>query len=410
MIATDDRFVIRSGEFVDGAGPEFVAVGKLVFLEGGDSLQLGNRWGRKNLVKDRLQLGDARVEHSQQPFAVDPQRFQSYFLARGQGGDGLRIGVGAPELKVGFQRPEQCADGLPHGRDQVGGTGIQVGFGTEESLRQAEASGNGGDGERDFGTRAARLVGPNFLSQKMIAELAGEGEFGGVRLLDPLAVEGASHGINQVADQQPVEFVAAVEGGHEIEFSLVDGAQQALDPVGFDGGRFRRDDRASGGTQKVGGGQDGAQRRAGGRLSGIFRADAVQSAQGVNVGRDLGVIDGGAPDQIRGLIARAAIGVDDYGAFAGEKLQQSSTDGLHDLANRGGIVVGRHTDEDVSLADVNQLAQKLICQNAFLGQISCLARVRCPQISLVKSQFSVLRYLFSNLAQTEPVELVGAQG
>ena len=92
----------------------------------------------------------------------------------------------------------------------------------------------------------------------------------------------------------------------------------------------------------------------------------------LNVGGVLQVVDGSAANQIGSLVSRAAVGVDDYRAFAGKIFQQSGTNGLHHLTDGGGVVVGRHTDENVRLADVNQLAKKLIRKNAFLGQILCL--------------------------------------
>ena len=70
-----------------------------------------------------------------------------------------------------------------------------------------------------------------------------------------------------------------------------------------------------------------------------------------------------------GLISRAAVGVDNYRAFAGKILEQAGTNGLHHLTDGGGIVVGGHTYKNVRLADVNQLAKKLIRKNAFLGQL-----------------------------------------
>ena len=103
----------------------------------------------------------------------------------------------------------------------------------------------------------------------------------------------------------------------------------------------------------------------------------MQSTQGVNVARNLEVVDRGTSYQVRGLVARATVGVDDYGALAGKILQQSGTNGLHYVADGRGIVIGRHADEDVRLADVNQLAQKLIGKNAFLGQL--LPRWRLPR-------------------------------
>src|SRR4029077_18648411 len=194
VVPADDRLVIRSGEFVDSPGPKFVAVGELIFPESGDSLQLGNYWRRKNLLEDRLQFGDAGVEHSQQALAVDAQRLESHFLTGGESGDVLRIGMSAPELEVGFEGPEQGAHGLAHGGDQVGGAGIQVGFRAQEGLRQTVASRDRGYSEGDFSASAAGFLAPDFLSQKVIAELAGEGELRGIGFFDPLAVKGASHG------------------------------------------------------------------------------------------------------------------------------------------------------------------------------------------------------------------------
>ena len=226
-------------------------------------------------------------------------------------------------------------------------------------------------------------------AEKMTGQRSGECEFRRVRLPDPLAVEGAGHGINQVAHQQSVKFVAAVERGDKIEVALVDGTQQALDPLGLDGGGFGRDHGTSGDAQKFGRSQNGAQRGAGRRASGIFRADAVQGAQGVQVSRVLQVVDGSAADQIRSLIARATVGVDDDRAFAGKIFQQAGTDGLHHLTDGGGIVVGRHTDKNVRLTDVNQLAKKLIRKNAFLGQILPPVTVQMP-VS-VQSWLQILR-------------------
>jgi hypothetical protein len=89
----------------------------------------------------------------------------------------------------------------------------------------------------------------------------------------------------------------------------------------------------------------------------------------MEVSGNLSVADGRSSNQVRSLIAGAAVGVYDDSAFAGEIFQQAGPDGLHNLADRSCIVVSRHTDKNVRFANVNQLAQKLIGKNAFLGQI-----------------------------------------
>src|SRR5713226_7216904 len=83
----------------------------------------------------------------------------------------------------------------------------------------------------------------------------------------------------------------------------------------------------------------------------------------------LQVVDGSAPDQVRRLISRAPVRINDYGAFPGKILEQAGTNSLHHLTDGGGIVVGGHTYKNVRLTDVDQLAKKLIRKNAILGQI-----------------------------------------
>src|SRR6266576_6309843 len=107
----------------------------------------------------------------------------------------------------------------------------------------------------------------------------------------------------------------------------------------------------------------------------------------MNIGGNAGIVDGGSADKVGSLIARAAVGIDDYGALTREILQQSGTDGLHDRADGRGVIVGRHTNEDVRLADVNQLAKKLISQNAFLGHL--LPLLSLPSVQKISSRISV---------------------
>src|ERR1700693_2206804 len=48
VVPADDFLVIRSGEFIDGAGPKLISVEKLTFIESRDSLQLAERGWREN--------------------------------------------------------------------------------------------------------------------------------------------------------------------------------------------------------------------------------------------------------------------------------------------------------------------------------------------------------------------------
>jgi hypothetical protein len=81
------------------------------------------------------------------------------------------------------------------------------------------------------------------------------------------------------------------------------------------------------------------------------------------------VVDGSALNEIRGPIPRAAVRVYDHSPFPGEIFQQTGANRLHYLPHGGGVVVGGHTYQNIRLADVNQLAKKLIRKNALFGQI-----------------------------------------
>ena len=98
----------------------------------------------------------------------------------------------------------------------------------------------------------------------------------------------------------------------------------------------------------------------------------------------LHIVDRSSADQIRGLVSRAAIGIHNDRAFAGKILQQAGADGLHHLTDGGGIVVGGHSYKHVSLTDIDQLAKKLIRQNAFLGQLA-------PPLEFLPDDLQILR-------------------
>ena len=82
----------------------------------------------------------------------------------------------------------------------------------------------------------------------------------------------------------------------------------------------------------------------------------------------LQIADGSGANQFLAAIARAPIRINDDCPQPGEVFQQTGTDRLHDLTHRLRVVVGRNTDEDVDLADVNQLTKKIIRENGFFGQ------------------------------------------
>ncbi len=53
--------------------------------------------------------------------------------------------------------------------------------------------------------------------------------------MDSLTVDGARHGVEQISHEPPLELLAAIEGGNQVEVVVVHRGDEALQPVGFDG-------------------------------------------------------------------------------------------------------------------------------------------------------------------------------
>src|SRR5438270_12773612 len=115
--------------------------------------------------------------------------------------------------------------------------------------------------------------------------------------------------------------------------------QQAFDPGRFQGGRFRRNDRACTGLKQIGSGENRVKSHAISRSAFVLGADAMQCAQRVQVGSGAEMANSGGPDQALGAIARAPVRVDDYRPLAWKILQQSGTDCLNYLSDAFAVVV-----------------------------------------------------------------------
>jgi hypothetical protein len=82
----------------------------------------------------------------------------------------------------------------------------------------------------------------------------------------------------------------------------------------------------------------------------------------------LHVADGSGAYQFLSGVLRASVGIENDGAVPGKILQETGSDGLRHLADCRGVVVGRHPNEDVHFSDVDQLAKKIIRENASFDQ------------------------------------------
>ena len=76
----------------------------------------------------------------------------------------------------------------------------------------------------------------------------------------------------------------------------------------------------------------------------VGRDDSMQHALLV-ADKEMLKIDGGAGDDRRSTIGRAAIGVDQNGPMVREVFREADTHGPHDMADRVCVVVARDPDE-----------------------------------------------------------------
>src|SRR5947207_14859882 len=94
------------------------------------------------------------------------------------------------------------------------------------------------------------------------------------------------------------------------------------------------------------------QRKAARGTTGILCADAMQSAESIDIRDMLQIADRSGANQFLAAIARAPVRVDDNGALPGKVFQQTGTDRLPDLTDRLRHVVRPHAHADVALPDL----------------------------------------------------------
>src|SRR5580704_1143794 len=269
-------------------------------------------------------------------------------------------------------------------------------FCSEEGLAEAEPAGHCGKGHSHLGANASSSVIPNLLFQKMTAQPSGECEFNRVRFPQSLSVKGPGHRVDEVSQQQSIELMPSVERSDQIEIIAVNRVQKVLNPVWCDVCRFWRNDGAGFSAQQFCCRQNRSQGNFGCGVVSIDRADAVQGSQSIQVRRTLQVIDRGRGDDLTRAVLRSAIRVYDDHTLPGKILQEPGSNSLHCFSDRLGIIVRRHADKEVHLANADQFANKVIGKNACVVQtkpLSHLCWLSHPQLYP---------------AQAEPVELVRA--
>jgi hypothetical protein len=169
-----------------------------------------------------------------------------------------------------------------------------------------------------------------------------------------------AHGIEKIAGEKTLEFVAGVERGDEIEFVFVDGLQKIGDGIRKEVRGEWGDDDAGAGAEKIGGGEHGAENEARGILAGEIGGDAMDGAKR---GEAAAIFTReGFKDILRGAVAVFAriTEIDDGDALADKNGLHAFFDGRDEVGRGAGRVVGGDADDEIDFADAHELAKEVV--------------------------------------------------
>src|SRR5579864_3875165 len=131
---------------------------------------------------------------------------------------------------------------------------------SEKGLAYAVSASHRTQRHFQFRPEFTRFMTPHMPSQELASKASGKAEFRGIRLPDSVTVERARHGVDNVAHEDSLEFVPAIDRRYKIEVVLVNRTQKPCHPIRFDVQRFGRNDGTRPGPQQLSRRQDGVQR------------------------------------------------------------------------------------------------------------------------------------------------------
>jgi hypothetical protein len=264
-------------------------------------------------------------------------------------------------LQAGEQRPHDLREQLLEAGARDPRT---EGARAERGLGDAEAASHRRTRQPEVDAVASEVALPDRLLQTGCGEDARAAEIGGHGLLQAPPVGGPEQWSHQLAHQRPLQRVTGVDRRHEVDTVPEHGSEKRGGAVGGDARDLRIQDRHRPRLQEIGGREERAQ---GGSLAGhpvVGGADAVPRAQAVRGQHRLGLDPGGFADDVRGAVARAPVGVEQYGPLAGEVVAEREVRGPHHRPHRGRVVERRHAHHDVDLAHRHQLPEQVVGEDA----------------------------------------------
>jgi hypothetical protein len=86
----------------------------------------------------------------------------------------------------------------------------------------------------------------------------------------------------------------------------------------------------------------------------------VQRAERVHTRGPTHIIDGNASDQFGSAIVGSSVGIDDDCPLSWKSTEDAGSNGVDDRIYRLGIVMSGQADKDIDLANIDELAEKVI--------------------------------------------------
>ena len=183
------------------------------------------------------------------------------------------------------------------------------------------------------------------------------GELGAERLIERDAVKGAHQRAYELGDEDAVARMPSIARRQELDV----GASDRADKLGHALGGGRRaagiDDDDHLRLDQLSRGKDGTQGRVLPRQAVIRRDDAMERAQRVRRLNHVSFGERRVTNQVWRPVCRAAVGVDHDRAQAGEIAREALVHRADDVDDRRSVVQCRQSDQDVHLADGDQLPE-----------------------------------------------------
>src|SRR5579864_1341702 len=126
------------------------------------------------------------------------------------------------------------------------------------------------------------------------------------------------------------------------------------------------------------------------------------------------IVDRSVDDEFWSAVTRPCVRIDDRRPVAREPVKDAALNSRDDRPNRPRIVVCRESDQDIDFTNADELADKIVREEAVFGHLDICAKHSGPFLYWHLFQHRFCRLSLSGCSsessQPKPVELIRSQG